>query len=824
MSHGKKRIYVCVECLTQYDEPLGACPEDGGALRQLTVEQRDEFIGQLIDERWVIERKIGEGGMGSVYLATQLNIDRKVAIKLMRRGMERGQEYIERFLREASVASKVSHPHLVSIYDFGQTEDGLLFIAMEYLEGLALSEILDHQELGLTFGQVLMVGKQLCAALAAAHEVGIIHRDLKPENIFLLEMPGGDIFIKVLDFGIAKHLGAGQTMTQTGQVFGTPEYMSPEQCRGKSQIDARSDLYSLGCILYEMLTGYTPFRSETLLQILFSHVSDPVPPMELVAEEPTLRVMEPLVYRLLAKRAAGRLDSALQVREQLEEARAQIERLDVRMPGWRSLDPEHSSLGSDAETLEMSARPPTAFRGGGPPDEQVEASLREASSRLEDEGELSFGEFVRETLDPEGSSSASALRERAREAGVEEELLEQIFGARVPSRALEHTPYLPEAMTQTRGGGDIPAPAASPEAPERAVDERQGRGQEQLERAPLEEAEGEDLDAWEERPSVAEGGADEELEGDDLEEDRAVTHSEDALAVASVPERAGPGAPVLLMGAVTLLSLGALLAVLLQGPEPAPRQGAAIGTGPASASAAGVGSPRLTPEPESARRAAPSHAEGAALEGEPRQGQGGAPAGVDAPEASAPEERVPEAKEPGEGAGGRVEVTPQRRAAAPGAVEERAPEARGRGAEEVEVSEEAEPLRKDPAPQPSTPENDQDGGEAGQGNDLRTPTSIQRRARQISKEARRCVDMTFRRTPDLFDEHRGQTLRVRVKFFIQPDGTVSKAVIEDRAQLLVQQEQLIECIESTYERATFTPDALGVRRDVATSVLAYKIQ
>lgn len=326
---------ICPDCLKQYgDAAVEFCPDDGARLRRLKLDpEEDKLLGQTIDDRWTIETKLGQGGMGAVYLAQQLNIERKVAIKVMRKGLDSGKEYIERFLREANVASQVSHPHMVSIYDFGQLEDGGLFIVMEYLDGVTLGErVLDNP---LTIDQALEVTSQLCAALAAAHAGGIVHRDLKPDNIFLLDMPGGDIFVKVLDFGIAKHLNAQTAVTQTGQVFGTPEYMSPEQCRGESGIDQRSDLYSLGCILYELMTGRVPFRASSLLKVLFMHVSDPIPAIELKHPDGTLREVEEIALKLLEKDPDRRYKSALDVREALEHARRTIKSHDMPLPGWK---------------------------------------------------------------------------------------------------------------------------------------------------------------------------------------------------------------------------------------------------------------------------------------------------------------------------------------------------------------------------------------------------------------------------------------------------------------------------------------------------------
>mgnify|MGYP003707363507 CR=1 FL=1 len=328
-------ILICPKCLTQYGDGHSVCEHDNTPLKQLIMDQVDALTGTTLDDRWLIQDKLGAGGMGVVYVAQQLNIERRVAIKTMNRGTESGQEFLERFLREANVASQVNHPHLVSIYDFGQTPEGVLYIVMEYLDGETLAERVRLERL--TISQVLKIGIQLCAALSAAHEAGIVHRDLKPDNIFMVYMPGDDVFIKLLDFGIAKHMNS-QAMTQTGQVFGTPEYMSPEQCKGKSNIDHRSDLYALGCILYELISGHTPFRADSMLQVLFRHVSDPVPELVPIIKDDSLQRLEGLVYRLLSKSRKKRHATALDVKDELEQILASLDDPTILQPSWRPKD------------------------------------------------------------------------------------------------------------------------------------------------------------------------------------------------------------------------------------------------------------------------------------------------------------------------------------------------------------------------------------------------------------------------------------------------------------------------------------------------------
>lgn len=450
MSTDPDTIYVCPTCLKQYTEQLGFCPDDGTELRRLKVEQEDTMPGRTIDGRWEIIKKIGAGGMGSVYLANQLNIERKVAIKTMHKGLDRGTEYIERFLREANVASQVSHPNMVSIYDFGQTDDGILFIAMEYLDGSSLADVLRHTRL--TIEQTIAITQQLCGALSAAHGVGIIHRDLKPENIFLLDLPDGSIFAKILDFGIAKHMNS-KSMTQTGQVFGTPEYMSPEQCKGSSSLDQRSDLYALGCILYEIMTGRTPFRSETLLQVLFKHVSDPVPPLQLIVPHGSLKGFEDVVMTLLSKSSKDRYATALQVQSAIEEMGVDKSAMTIKMPAWRAneraLDEDDSpspDTDSDTALLLKKSRALTpvassaAFVDGETLDPDALIALGIDPDDLDSSAPVDASETARFAIDAPSRAPAASL----------------------PDEALDHTrgDAPPLDVDATAYGSEVTAPSA----------------------------------------------------------------------------------------------------------------------------------------------------------------------------------------------------------------------------------------------------------------------------------------------------------------------------------------------------------------------------
>lgn len=310
-------LKVCPECSRKYPEDIDYCAQDGTRLEELRDDQSDPLIGRVLDNRWVIEQRIGMGGMGAVYLGSQRSVDRQVAIKTLKPELSHSREFVDRFFREARVASKISHPHSVTILDFGQTSDDTLYLAMEFLEGVPLTTRL--REGNLSLREIIKICIQISSALAAAHAAQIIHRDLKPDNIYLLDISDESTFVKVLDFGIAKVIDAEEKMTQTGQVFGTPEYMSPEQCQGRD-LDGRSDLYSLGCILYRMLVGRPPFESDTPMAVLISHVNQPPERVHGLIERPDIpESLADLCMQLLEKAPDARPDDAQAVRAQLEQ-------------------------------------------------------------------------------------------------------------------------------------------------------------------------------------------------------------------------------------------------------------------------------------------------------------------------------------------------------------------------------------------------------------------------------------------------------------------------------------------------------------------------
>lgn len=223
----------------------------------LPVAAPDDYIGKTIGTKYRVEQLIGEGGMGRVYKATQLALDKPVVLKVLRQALLSDERTVARFQREAKAASRLNHPNSISVLDYGRAEDGALYIAMEYVQGKDLHHILSR-EWPLPEARVIRIMAQVLSALADAHSASVIHRDLKPENIMVEQRRGETDFVKVLDFGIAKIVDStgdeGPALTRAGFVCGTPEYMSPEQARG-AQLDHRSDLYAVGVILYQLTSG-----------------------------------------------------------------------------------------------------------------------------------------------------------------------------------------------------------------------------------------------------------------------------------------------------------------------------------------------------------------------------------------------------------------------------------------------------------------------------------------------------------------------------------------------------------------------------------------
>ena len=281
---------------------------------EVATDSLDPLIGQTIDGRFRIVEVIGKGAMGKVYRAVQLPLNRAVAIKLLdsRYGAGRDESFKQRFLVEAALTSKLNHPNTVRVLDYGSTHDGLFFLAMEYLDGDTLEKLLTKGPL--PWHRVLSIGQQMARALREAHELGVVHRDLKPGNVVLLHADDDADFVKVLDFGLVKsfvegHELEGRAITQQGMLMGSPQYMAPEQGE-KNRADPRSDIYSLGTMLFEMLTGKPPFSGGGALEIIMKHVHQQVPPIVTPSKfEAVPEALQAIVMKCLAKSPMDRFQA-----------------------------------------------------------------------------------------------------------------------------------------------------------------------------------------------------------------------------------------------------------------------------------------------------------------------------------------------------------------------------------------------------------------------------------------------------------------------------------------------------------------------------------
>ena len=283
----------------------------------------DPYAGTTFGDRYLIEKLVGEGGMGFVYLARHKVIDKKVAVKVLRADLARDREILDRFVQEAKSASSIGHPHIIDISDFGDLPDGSTYFVMEYLNGISLTQAMSDAT-RFDSARVCHVGAQIADGLAAAHAHGIRHRDLKPDNVFLIERSNDKDFVKVLDFGIAKvsNSPGASKLTKAGAVFGTPHYMSPEQAAG-SGLDHRTDIYSLGVMLYEMTSGQLPFNADNFMGILTQHMyKAPVPLRTLMPAIECPPGLEAIVLKCLSKKPEGRYASMKELKADLDRMRA----------------------------------------------------------------------------------------------------------------------------------------------------------------------------------------------------------------------------------------------------------------------------------------------------------------------------------------------------------------------------------------------------------------------------------------------------------------------------------------------------------------------
>ncbi len=313
----------------------------------------DPLIGRVLQGRYRIDCRIGSGGMGTVYRARQLSVDRDVAIKVLR-GEGVDPTHIKRFFQEAQAASLLRSRHTITVIDFGETEDGIYYMAMELLQGKSLHEVLEDGPM--PPAEAVTIARHICLSLREAHSRGIIHRDLKPSNISLEPSEDEPMIAKVLDFGIAKwYREGGSVLTMAGSIYGTPQYMSPEQCRS-DPLDARSDLYSLGILLYEMLAGRPPFEGANPTSLILAQVGDEPPPLRSLAPS-VPEDLARLVHKLLHKDPDQRYQNADEVIRALD---------DLRLP--RPVAVAVPQDGEVADLLGDSSIATTQLTAIGPPD------------------------------------------------------------------------------------------------------------------------------------------------------------------------------------------------------------------------------------------------------------------------------------------------------------------------------------------------------------------------------------------------------------------------------------------------------------------------
>jgi serine/threonine-protein kinase len=328
----------CPKCGRQFSDGRHLCPDDFTPLEaDATIADApvDPLIGRTFEGKYRLDQRLGSGGMGTVYRATHLLIDRPVAIKVLSQRFMGDETAQQRFRREARAAGRMQHPNAVTVTDFGASDDGYLYIVMELLEGCTLRDLM-AREAPLDLARAVSIMLQACTAVGAAHDAGLIHRDLKPANIFVEQRPNLPSIVKVLDFGVAKLAVSAKededfkTLTQVGALIGTPRYMSPEQCTGAATLTGASDVYSLGIILYEMLTGAVPFSADTPLAVAMKQVSEPPRPLREVAPQ-IPEVLEHVVLHALAKTPEGRPADANAFRRELLATAEQLglERADL---------------------------------------------------------------------------------------------------------------------------------------------------------------------------------------------------------------------------------------------------------------------------------------------------------------------------------------------------------------------------------------------------------------------------------------------------------------------------------------------------------------
>jgi len=427
----------CPTCNSIYGDSIDRCPQDNSELEPFDSD-RDPLIGDVIDGRFRLEELLGAGGMGRVYRGTQLSVDRDVAVKLLRGEAVPDRNMHERFIREARVISGFNHPNIVRLIDFGNDDDRESpYLVMELAGGVSLADLVRSGRLSVEFA--VEIARQVCSGLLEAHSAGIVHRDLKPDNLHLIANSDGSFHVKILDFGIAFPQDSSKNLTGTGMMCGTAPYVSPEQARSED-LEGQADLYSLGVILFEMLSGVRPFQGESGFEIIMQQVNEPPPDLRqyLPPGEPPEKLVA-LVHELLEKEPRARPAGAGEARDRLEAVADEMGptvRLDLGRSGverfepWiRPAVPEEAPIhGAETKAPENSGDRPGSGSGAGPDGERGPTGGERAdgssggtgdstkSPRGESDRPISPGRAgSEESADPPGSRPESAARPTNRE-------------------------------------------------------------------------------------------------------------------------------------------------------------------------------------------------------------------------------------------------------------------------------------------------------------------------------------------------------------------------------------------------------------------------
>lgn len=317
------KVKFCPNCQKEYTGGEEKCTEDGALLQERSGSADYSLIGQVFADKYEIIGVLGEGGMSIVYKARHRYMDRLVAVKLLHEHLVNDKSAVARFEHESKASSSLSHQNIVTVHDFGMTKNGQAYFVMDCLDGHSLSEILEKQGT-VPLSEAIQIFKQTCDGLEHAHKKRVVHRDLKPSNLVLMKNEDGSMLVKIVDFGIAKLLPVDgvsrQNITVTGEIFGSPLYMSPEQCNGKS-LDQRSDIYSLGCLMYETLSGVPPIIGDSFVNTVVKHINEAPPPFSQTAPDAQIPPqVEACIMKCLAKNPEDRYQSAAEVRQSLLDA------------------------------------------------------------------------------------------------------------------------------------------------------------------------------------------------------------------------------------------------------------------------------------------------------------------------------------------------------------------------------------------------------------------------------------------------------------------------------------------------------------------------